>query len=195
VGGTRLELVTSSVSGNLYRRLCLRIMAVSCHDSSTQVRWCPLLSPLIVTQLVTRTGLTQYAMSRVTHHNGCPSGDERCRVGRRGCRPWGGDRNYDRLRGACCGIHSMAVRKPIQKKISRLPRVPAGAHAMAYDGMLVAGPLHRAGRISTRLAAPISCERLRSCPDLPGVLTTYPVHLEPSPRHNMLVENPKFLRS
>lgn len=43
------------LSGNLCRRLCFRIMAMSCHDSSTHVRWCPPLSVSIVTQLVSRT--------------------------------------------------------------------------------------------------------------------------------------------
>ena len=54
VGRTGFEPVTSSVSGNDICRICFRFFAVNCCLWSTLVRWCPLLSAAIVTQLVTR---------------------------------------------------------------------------------------------------------------------------------------------
>ena len=53
VGVDGLEPSTSSLSGNLHRGLCFRIIAISFGDWSTHVRWCPALSAAIVTQLVT----------------------------------------------------------------------------------------------------------------------------------------------
>jgi hypothetical protein len=53
VGGTRFELVASSVSGNSNGRSCFRVIAVTCCEWSTGVCWRPRLSGAIVTQLVT----------------------------------------------------------------------------------------------------------------------------------------------
>ena len=53
VGLAGLEPATSSLSGNLDRRLCFRIVAMTCGDWSAHVRWCVPSSAVIVTQLVT----------------------------------------------------------------------------------------------------------------------------------------------
>lgn len=54
IQSTALEAATASVSGNDICRICFRFFAVNCCLWSTLVRWCPLLSAAIVTQLVTR---------------------------------------------------------------------------------------------------------------------------------------------
>lgn len=56
--------VTSSVSGNFFRRSCFRISALTCCEWSTHVRWCLSPSAAIVTQLVTRPPVN---MSHATH--------------------------------------------------------------------------------------------------------------------------------